>query len=228
MIHVAGTVPFTTIDFPNHLAGVVFFQGCPLRCPFCHNPDLQCVHEGTQTWEEVLGFFEKRTRQLDGVVLSGGEPLMQRDIEKIIADLKGLGFKIAVHTAGVYPKVLQKIIATVDWGGLDVKAPWEKYPVLCGCGNMAPYVQESIAVLNAAGIPYEARTTCDPRHLTKGDIERLTDDLAALGVKTYAMQKYRTFDKDANPPDDSAINAFFNDEEWLAKIRGKFDVFLTR
>ena len=223
MIHVAGTVPFTTIDFPNHLAGVVFFQGCPLRCPFCHNPDLQCVHEGTQTWEEVLGFFEKRTRQLDGVVLSGGEPLMQRDIEKIIADLKGLGFKIAVH-----PKVLQKIIATVDWVGLDVKAPWDKYPVLCGCGNMAPYVQESIAVLNAAGIPYEARTTCDPRHLTKGDIEKLTDDLAALGVKTYAMQKYRTFDKDANPPDDSAINAFFNDEEWLAKIRGKFDVFLTR
>ena len=186
------------------------------------------MHEGTQTWEEVLGFFEKRTRQLDGVVLSGGEPLMQRDIEKIIADLKGLGFKIAVHTAGVYPKVLQKIIATVDWVGLDVKAPWDKYPVLCGCGNMAPYVQESIAVLNAAGIPYEARTTCDPRHLTKGDIERLTDDLAALGVKTYAMQKYRTFDKDANPPDDSAINAYFNDEEWLAKIRGKFDVFLTR
>ena len=93
---------------------------------------------------------------------------------------------------------------------------------------MAPYVQESIRILNAAGIAYEARTTCDPRHLTKGDIERLTDDLAALGVKTYAMQKYRTFDKDANPPDDSAINAFFNDEEWLAKIRGKFDVFLTR
>lgn len=228
MICVAGTVPFTTIDFPNHLAGVVFFQGCPLRCPFCHNPDLQCVQEGLQTWEEVLGFFEKRQRRLDGVVLSGGEPLMQRDIEKIIADIKVLGFKIAVHTSGVYPKVLQKVIADIDWVGLDVKAPWDKYPVLCGCGNMAPYVQESIRILNAAGIAYETRTTCDPRHLTKADIEKLTDDLAALGVKTYAMQKYRTFDKDDNPPDDSAINAFFNDAAWLEKIGAKFTTFLTR
>lgn len=228
MICVAGTVPFTTIDFPNHLAGVVFFQGCPLRCPFCHNPDLQCVQEGQQTWEEVLGFFEKRQRRLDGVVLSGGEPLMQRDIEKIIADIKALGFKIAVHTSGVYPKVLQKVVADIDWVGLDVKAPWDKYPILCGCGNMAPYVQESIRILNAAGIAYETRTTCDPRHLTKADIEKLTDSLVALNVKTYAMQKYRTFDKDDNPPDDSAINAFFNDAAWLEKIGAKFTTFLTR
>lgn len=228
MICVAGIVPFTTIDFPNNLAGVVFFQGCPLKCPFCHNPDLQPVCGGQKTWEEVLGFFEKRKRQLDGVVLSGGEPLMQRDIEQIIADVKALGFKVAVHTAGVYPKTLQKIIDTVDWVGLDVKAPWDKYPLLCGCGNMAAFVQESIRILNEAGIPYEARTTCDPRHLTKEDIERLTDDLAALGVRTYAMQKYRTFDKDSNPPDDSAINAFFEDEPWLEKIKAKFPVFLTR
>lgn len=228
MISVAGTVPFTTIDYPNHLAGVVFFQGCPLRCPFCHNPDLQCVREGAQTWEDVLAFFEKRIRQLDGVVLSGGEPLMQRDIEKIIADVKALGFKVAVHTAGVYPKTLKKIIHTIDWVGLDVKAPWDKYHVLCGCGNMSEHVKESIRILNEAELPYEARTTCDPRYLTKLDIEKLTDELSQMGVKTYALQKYRTFDKDDNPPDESAINAFFNDSTWLEKIRAKFPVFLTR
>ena len=77
-MNVAGLVPFTTIDFPDKLAAVVFFQGCPLKCPFCHNPDLQPFDtNGKMTWQEVLTFLNERKKRLDGVVLSGGEPLMQ-------------------------------------------------------------------------------------------------------------------------------------------------------
>lgn len=228
MLTVAGTVPFTTIDFPGCLAAVIFFKGCPLRCPFCHNPDLQEVGAGLSTWEEVLAFLSTRTKRLDGVVLSGGEPLMQPHIETAVLDIKKMGFQVAVHTSGVYPKTLEKILPLIDWVGLDVKAPWDKYDLLSGRKNMADLVKESIRLLIESGISFEIRTTCDPRYLDKSDIERLTDDLKILNVPTYVLQKYRTFDEDKDPPSDSAINAFFNDALWLDSIRAKFPTFLTR
>ena len=86
MFHIAGVIPFTTIDFPDNLAGVIFFKGCPLKCPFCHNPALQELSEGDETWENVCAFFKERVRRLDGVVLSGGEPLMQPDIFQAVPD----------------------------------------------------------------------------------------------------------------------------------------------
>lgn len=228
MFHVAGVVPFTTIDFPDNLAGVVFFKGCPLRCPFCHNPALQEFAQGDEIWENVHAFFKERVRRLDGVVLSGGEPLMQPDIEVAVQTFKDMGYKVAIHTSGVYPEKLHQIISMLDWVGLDVKAPWDKYELLSGRPNVVDKVKQSIEILQAAGVAYEARTTCDPRYLNKADIERLTGDLQTMHVTHYAMQKYRTFDGDKNPPSVSDIESFFNDEEWLDSLRGKFQSFLTR
>ncbi|MBR4927047.1 MAG: anaerobic ribonucleoside-triphosphate reductase activating protein [Alphaproteobacteria bacterium] len=228
MFHIAGVVPFTTIDFPDNLAGVVFFKGCPLRCPFCHNPALQELVQGDETWENVCDFFKERVRRLDGVVLSGGEPLMQPDIELAVQIFKEMGYKVAIHTSGVYPEKLRQITSMLDWVGLDVKAPWDKYEILSGRPNVADKVKQSIEVLQAADIPFETRTTCDPRYLTKADIERLTDDLKDMHVMHYAMQKYRTFDGDKNPPSVMDIESFFNDTDWIEGIRGKFQSFLTR
>ncbi|MGN1063460.1 MAG: anaerobic ribonucleoside-triphosphate reductase activating protein [Alphaproteobacteria bacterium] len=228
MFSIAGVVPFTTIDFPERLAGVVFFKGCPLCCPFCHNPNLQELSAGDQTWDEVCAFFKGRVRRLDGVVLSGGEPLMQPHIERAVRDLKAMGYQIAVHTSGVYPEKLQELSPLLDWVGLDVKAPWDKYETLCGRLGMAEKVCRSIHILQEAGTSFEARTTCDPRYLDKTDIERLTDALQDLKVTHYAMQKYRTFDMDKNPPTTAACDAFFTDEVWLNTIRCKFEHFTTR
>ena len=228
MFHVAGVVPFTTIDFPDNLAGVVFFKGCPLRCPFCHNPALQEFAQGDETWENVHAFFKERVRRLDGVVLSGGEPLMQPDIEVAVQTFKDMGYKVAIHTSGVYPEKLHQIAHMLDWVGLDVKAPWDKYELLSGRPNVVDKVKQSIEILQAAGVAYETRTTCDPRYLNKADIERLTGDLQTMHVTHYAMQKYRTFDGDKNPPSVSDIESFFNDEKWLDSLRGKFQSFLTR
>ena len=210
---VAGVVPFTSIDFPGCLAAVLFFQGCPLRCPFCHNPELQPFPGPTgQKWEEIMEFLRGRIKRLDGVVFSGGEPLMAPEVVEKIQAVKELGFKVAIHTSGVYPERLKEILPFIDWVGLDIKAPWDKYEELTGRPNMVEQVQKSLQILVESGVDFEARTTCDPRHLTPADTLKIAQGLHALGVKTYALQKYRTFDADKNPPSVTEIEVFFAQE----------------
>lgn len=228
MQQVAGVVPFTSIDFPGCLATVVFFQGCPLRCPFCHNPELQAF-PGTagQPWEEVLEFLKGRTKRLDGVVFSGGEPLMSDEIIEKAKAVKDLGFKLAIHTSGVYPERLREMLSLIDWVGLDIKAPWEKYEELTGRPNMAEQVQKSLQILVDSGLDFEARTTCDPRHLTPTDTLKIAETLNEMGVKTYALQKYRTFDADKNPPSVVDIESFFTPEA-LAPIQKLYSDLILR
>ncbi len=229
MVTVAGLVPFTTIDFPGKLAAVVFFKGCPLRCPFCHNPNLQEPGgAGEMTWAEALDFLRGRTKRLDGVVLSGGEPLMQPDIATAVKDLKSLGFKVAIHTSGVYPEKLATVLSDIDWVGLDIKAPWAKYETLTGRPHMAPKVQETLRLLLENGLSFEARTTCDPRYLTQADVLDIARDMKSAGVKTYAMQRYRTFPEDKNPPSQSAIDSFFDDDEIASFCAQAFDKYIVR
>ena len=209
---VAGLVPFTSIDFPGYLAAVIFFQGCPLRCPLCHNPNLQPLIDSTQTWEEALAFLKTRKKRLDGVVLSGGEPLMQSNVGQMLQQLKELGFKTAIHTSGVYPEKLGEILPLLDWVGLEIKGPLEKYDTLSGRKKMAKKVQESLKILIESGLDFECRTTCDPNHLTPTDTLQIAKDLKVLGVKTYALQKYHTFPEDKNPPSVMEIESFFTDE----------------
>ena len=221
MQQVAGVVPFTSIDFPGCLAAVVFFRGCPLRCPFCHNPELQDFPgPAGQSWDEIMDFLRVRTKRLDGVVFSGGEPLMSSEIIEKAKAVKELGFKLAIHTSGVYPERLREMLPLIDWVGLDIKAPWDKYEELCGRPNMVEQVKESLKILVESGVDFEARTTCDPRHLTPADTLQIAKDLCALGVKTYALQKYRTFDADKNPPSVVDIESFFGAESlsFLQKI----------
>ena len=228
MVTVAGLVPFTSIDYPEHLAAVVFFKGCPLKCPFCHNPDLQAAGgEGTITWGAVIDFLKGRKGRLDGVVLSGGEPLMQAEIVDCAKQIKELGFKVGIHTSGVYPDKLREMLPYTDWVGLDIKAPWNKYDTLCGRPGMAGKVQESLKVLLDAGVDFEARTTCDPLHLVPEDIVQIATELKQLNVAVYAMQKYRTFPGDTNPPEQSAINAFFKPEV-LAEVQKLYPNVILR
>lgn len=228
MATVAGLVPFTTIDYPGCLAAVVFFKGCPLRCPFCHNPELQ-NNDGKSdlSWQEVLSFLSKRQGKLDGVVLSGGEPLMQPDIVDLVRQIKELGFKIGIHTSGVYPDKLCQIASYIDWVGLDIKGPWSKYESVCGRPQMVDNVKKSLAFLIDQNISFEVRTTCDPRHLNSQDILVVAKELHSHGVKTYALQKYRTFDADKNPPPSVEIESFFK-EDALAPIQELYPDLILR
>ncbi len=230
MITIAGLVPFTTIDFPNHLASVIFFQGCPLKCPFCHNPNLQphIQTDGQMNWDDVCSFMEKRKNRLDGIVLSGGEPLMQPNIMTIVSTFKRMGFKVAIHTSGAYPERLSDILPMIDWVGLDIKAPWKKYDLLTGRTGFATIVQKSLHLLLQSDIKYEVRTTCDPRFLTIEDIYQLGNLLSAAGVQTYTLQKYRTFDMDSNPPASTDIDSFFENDILIQTLKNQFQNFSYR
>lgn len=229
MLKVAGLVPFTTIDFPNCLAAVIFFQGCPLRCPFCHNPNLQAYDLASQMdWDDIIRFLIARKKRLDGVVFSGGEPLMQKNLLEAVQQVKKMGFKVAIHTSGVYPEKLKQILPLVDWVGLDIKAPSDKYPVLTGRLNTWNPVQCSLKLILDSGIDYEVRTTLDPRYLVIEDVYKLAKELIDVNVLTYTLQKYRTFDQDKNPPMQSEIDSFFYDEKLMSFLEKSFPKFLCR
>ena len=226
---VAGLVPFTTIDFPERLAGVVFFQGCPLKCPYCHNPNLQDFNqEGAISWEDVVKFFAERKKRLDGVVLSGGEPLMQPDILKAVQEIKALGFQIAIHTSGIYPQKMKELLPYIDWVGLDIKASKEKYNILSGREKVSITVFETLKILSDSEIDFEVRTTLDPNHLTIDDIYVLASELKEYRSPQFALQKYRTFPGDKNPPSQSAIDSFFEDELLIQTLKDNFNRLVLR
>ena len=226
---VAGLVPFTTIDFPERLAGVVFFQGCPLKCPYCHNPNLQDFNkEESISWKDVLAFFSERKKRLDGVVLSGGEPLMQPDILKAVQEIKVLGFQVAIHTSGIYPQKMKELLPYINWVGLDIKAPRGKYHILSGRERVSTAVFETLKILSDSDIVFEVRTTLDPNHLTIDDVYLLASELKEYRIPQFALQKYRTFPGDKNPPSQSIIDSFFEDELLIKMLQSNFNRLVLR
>lgn len=106
----------TTLDYPDHLACVVFLQGCPLRCGYCHNPQmLEPRKAKPDEWAEIEAFLDRRRGLLDGVVLSGGEPMLHADLPLAAARVRALGFRVGLHTAGVYPRRLKALLPWRDW-----------------------------------------------------------------------------------------------------------------
>ncbi len=233
MIKIGGLLPFTMIDFPGELAAVVFCQGCLLNCPYCHNPELKSLSGSTQTtWSDVISFLKKRQKLLRGVVFSGGEPLLQKNLHQAVLEVKSLGFKVALHTSGALPEALGKLLQDLSWIGLDIKGSFSKYHKASGTKvelNIAASVQKSLDMILSAGVPFEARTTTDPRVLTKEDILEMASYLSQKGVKTYALQEYRPCNNGRMPePSMEAISAFYLDKIFLKKLEDLFDSFIIR
>lgn len=191
-LRIAGLTPYSSIDYPGCLCAVVWVQGCPWRCSYCHNPHLQSRTAPPQmAWNEVLAFLQKRAALLDAVVFSGGEATTDRHLAAAMAEAKALGYKIGLHTAGCYPQRLQQMLPLLDWVGLDVKAHWQDYPGLTGVAGSGAAAEASLALVLAAGIDYEVRTTAHPQWLPDQSLQHLQQGLAADGVKHFAVQLYR-------------------------------------
>ena len=193
MLHVGGLTPLSTTDWPGMLAAVVFCQGCPWRCGYCHNPDLippRSEHE--IPWEEVMAFLRRRQGLLDGVVFSGGEPTLQAGLADAMRDVRALGFKIGLHTGGMYAKRLAEVLPLVDWVGMDVKAPFADYLLTTGVAGSGERALEGLQHVIASGVDHEIRTTVHPGLLPDSDLVQVGRDLAARGVKRYAIQAFRS------------------------------------
>ncbi|TDX29452.1 pyruvate formate lyase activating enzyme [Modicisalibacter xianhensis] len=186
---VAGLTPMTTLDFPERLACVVFTQGCPLRCGYCHNPLMLSPRRGKPyEWQDVCDFLEDRQGLLDGVVISGGEPTLHRELPAALRDIKQRGFATGLHTAGVYPERLVQALPWLDWVGLDIKGWGPDFDRICGRRGMWRRNVQSLALLLDAGIELECRTTVHWRDFSLRDVEKLAMSLADCGVKRYVLQ----------------------------------------
>jgi len=191
-LRIGGLIPFTTTDYPGQLSAVVFCQGCPWRCAYCHNPHLLPA-DGPEShaWPDILALLEKRRGLLDAVVFSGGEPTLQGGLADAMREVKAMGFRIGLHSGGMYPERLARVLPLLDWIGLDVKAPEAAYPTITGVPGSGTAVFESLGLILTSGVEYELRCTWHPDLLSDADLKALGEELAALGARRLVLQEYR-------------------------------------
>ncbi len=175
MIRIGGLLPFTTIDYPGSLATVIFCQGCPWRCHYCHNRHLlPDTHDNLIDWSDIITFLEKRCGLLDAVVFSGGEPTLQLELPAAMEHIRNMGFKIGLHTGGPDPDRLQDCLPLLDWVGMDIKAPFAEYEQITGVPGSGKAAKLSAQRLRESGVAHQFRTTLDPFLSEKGRIEAMS------------------------------------------------------
>ena len=191
-LRVGGLTPLTTIDLPGRLAAVVYCQGCPWRCSYCHNPELlDATAPAALPWPQVLAFLQSRRGLLDGVVFSGGEPTLQAALPAALAEVRAMGFATGLHTGGMYPERLAAVLPLLDWVGLDVKGPLHAYDGITGAPGSGAKAWESLQHLRASGVAHECRTTWHAGLFSADDLLALADTLADAGVAHWALQEFR-------------------------------------
>lgn len=219
---VGGVVSLSTVDYPDYIASVIFLQGCGWRCKYCHNQHLQPIELAQSLpWEEILNLLSSRKGFVDGVVFSGGEPLIQEALPEAIQEVKGMGFKIGLHTAGSVPEMLARVVPLVDWVGFDVKNDFREYDQITGVQNSGKAALQSLNILIAANANFEARVTMY-KTLDTLRIVELLKELSSMGVRTVALQKCRDSEEIV------IEHPIFSDKILLEDISKYFDNFFIR
>lgn len=191
-LKVGGLLPLTTIDYPDHIACVLFCQGCAWRCRYCHNPELiRAQAEGAVAWHEVVAFLRKRQGLLQAVVFSGGEATLQPALPAAMRRVRQLGFKVGLHSAGIKPNALRRVLPLCDWVGFDIKALEEDAALITGVSGSGRVNWESLELLIASGVDFECRTTVHWHLFDCQRLQRLAERLAAVGVQRFAVQLAR-------------------------------------
>ena len=192
-MRICGLQKLAMVDYPGKLAATVFTGGCNLRCPFCHNALLVTRLEESPPLAEkdVLTFLASRKGLLDGVVLSGGEPLLQTGSVDFLGKVREMDFSVKLDTNGCYPKVLRQVIeeGLVDYVAMDIKNCRDKYAETVGLPTFdtAP-VEESLQLLKESGVDYELRTTIVQEFHTVEDIRAIGE--WCRGAPRYFLQNF--------------------------------------
>ena len=190
-MNVQGFQKLTLLDFPGRTACTVFTGGCNLRCPFCHNAGLvrtpMAQSNGAQ---EVLAFLEKRRGILDGVCVTGGEPLLQPDLADFLRQIKDMGYAVKLDTNGSLPERLADLLAQglVDYVAMDVKSSSEGYATASGSEIDPAVFARSVRLIRESGLPHEFRTTAVGGIHTEADfaaIGRWLGDGSAYFIQAF-------------------------------------------
>ncbi len=190
---IAGLLPVSMVDWEGKLATLLFLRGCNMRCPYCHNPELVLsAGIGRLSWAEVGGQLREKKGWIDGVVITGGEPTIDPELEEIVARVRSEGLGIKLDTNGTRPAVLRKLLSegALDYVALDIKAPFDRYEAVARVADMAGPVRESIAALVESGVEHEFRTTVVPGFFEPNELIDVAKELGEAGGSRYFIQQF--------------------------------------
>ena len=166
VLNIKAIQEITLLDYPDKIASTIFFGGCNFKCPACHNPSLVFNEGGVLNEKEILDDLEKRKKFIDGVCLTGGEPLLSDlgELKKFIREIKQKKLSVKLDTNGTSPEKLKNLIGSglIDYIAMDVKAPVDLYSRVAGVQVNIDKIKESIKIIFESGVDYEFRTTVSP------------------------------------------------------------------
>lgn len=192
MIKIQGLQKLTLLDYPGKVACTIFTGGCNFRCPFCQNSDLLACEQPAQLEvAEVLDFLKRRRHLLDGVCISGGEPLLQEDLFALLQQIRAMGYLIKLDTNGSFPQRLQQYVEAelVDYVAMDLKNSLQHYAETTGTtGFYTDAIHQSVAFLLQGTVPYEFRTTVVREFHQTEDFVDISQWIA--GAQQYFLQGF--------------------------------------
>ena len=190
-MNIQGYQKLSLLDYPEKTACTVFTGGCNLRCPFCHNASLvRTPFEVGSMETEVLEYLSRRAGLLDGVCVTGGEPLLQPNLADFTRRLRSMGYLVKLDTNGTLPDRLRALLATgtIDYVAMDVKSALVHYDAAVGCEIDTQRIVESIRLIQASGIAHEFRTTAVKGIHSPSDFEAIAQ---LIGAKSsYFIQGF--------------------------------------
>ena len=207
-MNIAGVQKVTLLDYPGKVACEIFTQGCNFECPFCQNSSLiPITNTGEFSEEEIFEYLNLRKNILDGVVITGGEPTVQKDLKGFIKKIKDLGLLVKLDTNGGNPKVLQELIdeELVDYVAMDIKNIFNKYNITAGKKINLDNIKKSIEILKASKIDYEFRTTIIKEMHSLDDIISICK---LVGNAKYYLQNF----EDSENVIDHSLHGFSREE----------------
>lgn len=213
---IGGFQKMTVQDFPEKIACIIFTHGCNFKCPFCHNAALVTQEAEGISREEIFSYLNKRRGVLDGVVISGGEPLLHGEAAfELMREIKSLGYLIKLDTNGYFPQRLKYVIENglVDYVAMDVKNSPEKYAKTAGIATLDfDNIKESIKIITESGVDYEFRTTVTRELHTKEDFVKIGELIR--GAKRYYIQNFsdsgNLISNTSSPLDTQGLNALLD------------------
>ena len=211
----AGFQKLTLLDYPGKVACILFTKGCNFRCPFCHNGSLVRADEmQTIADTEILTFLKKRQGILEGVCITGGEPLLHNGLKDFIKEVKKLGYSVKLDTNGSIPEKLKELVEKelIDYVAMDIKNSFAKYSLTCGFETDIDNIKQSIGFLLSGAVDYEFRTTLVKELHTFEDMKAIGEMIK--GAKRYFLQNFKdsgdVLEENMHPFDEDELEKFKN------------------
>ncbi len=187
---IQGLQKTSLVDYPGHIVSTIFYGGCSMRCPFCHNPELVLGTLPKFDENEIMKHLIRNKQFIDGICITGGEPTLYLSLTNFLTKIKALGLKVKLDTNGTNPDMLINLIekGLVDYVAMDIKSCLDKYKEACGSDIDLKKIQESVEILKSSKIDYEFRTTVVPGIFDKNVLIRICQWLQ--GSKRYFIQQF--------------------------------------